>query len=197
MGIFDMAKSAYDFISPSKEASAGSSGGGGGMFDTILKAVGLKSKEGQEAVKAKEAAKEDRSSLFGEVGKSFFLRQFPKGSAIYDLMGTVGIRDRAPEVVPWQNAFETTTAILRFTPDFLKHYITDIFADSTIFQSIVAHWPLIDGLDLPLIGPNGKLTERVKAKEPDAIVEAIRIIHQDVFVTGKVTFDKLKGLITG
>jgi hypothetical protein len=163
----------------------------------ILDFFGLGSKEAKEAKEVKEKAKEERGSFFKEMIKGFMLRQFPKGSAIWDLMGATGIVDRGPEMVPWQHEFETLTAILRFTPDFLKHYITDIFAKSDIFQWLVAHWPLADGIDLPLIGPNGKLTERVKAGEPDAIVEALRIIHQDVFVTGKVTFDKLKDLMGG
>lgn len=204
MGALDILKQGADIIGLG--GKKGPSESGNGIFGTIMETVGLKKPEiGQQATEAKEHAEAERSSIFGEIGKSLFLRQFPRLAAITDI-GKQLTGNKAAEVVPWQNEFETITAFLILIPNKWKHVITDFFANSTIFQKLVEFWPGLDGVNLPLIGSGGFLSgalpilgkggplrERILVeKDPDAVIQALRIMHQDVFVTGKVSFDLLR-----
>lgn len=52
------------------------------------------------------------------------------------------------EIVPWQNEFEFTTAIIMLTPDFIKNRMPIVkelrtLADSPTFLTIVTHTPLL------------------------------------------------------
>jgi hypothetical protein len=204
MGALDILKTGADIIGLG--GKKGPTEGGNGIFGTIMETVGLKKPEvAAQAGEAKEHAEAERSSIFGEVGKSMFLRQFPRMAAIFDI-GKQVTGNKAAEVVPWQNEFETITAFMILIPNKWKHFITDIFANSTIFQKLVEFWPGLDGVNLPLIGSSGFLSgtlpilgkggplrERILTeKDPDAVIQALRIMHQDVFVTGKVSFDLLR-----
>jgi len=196
MGALDILKGGYEMLTGS-----GKSDSGGGLFDSITSKFGGNSEAAKEAGEVKESAEKDRASVWGEVGRSMFLRQFPRLSVLKDLTKLGGSKD--PEVVPWQHEFEAITALLVLVPNKWKHVITDFFADSTIFQKLVEYWPGLDGINLPIIGKDGfmsknlpilgkggSLRDRIlQEKDPDAVVEAIRIMHQDIFVTGKVTFD--------
>src|SRR5690606_25384802 len=129
---------------------------------------------------------------------SFLVRQFPNASKILDvgmgIGGATGMIERKEEIYPLQHEFETVTALTIIVPDSWLSTVTDPLADSEIFQKIVEYWPMASGVDLPIIG-NEPLTDRVKQKDPDAVVEVIRIIHQD-FMTGKVSWDTVSGFLS-
>jgi hypothetical protein len=140
----------------------------------------------------------ERRGFFGEFLNSFLVRQFPNASKVLDIGsavgGATGMIDRKEEIYPLQHEFETVTALTMFVPDSWLSTVTDPLAESEIFQKIVEFWPLASGVDLPLFG-NEPLEDRVKAKDPDAVVEAIRVIHQD-FMTGKVSWDAVSGMLS-
>lgn len=175
-----------------------------GIFGKIMESIGLKNPEtAREATAAKETAQKERASIFGEIGKSLFLRQFPRLSALTDIGKQLSGKKDA-EVVPWQHEFETISAFLILIPNKWKHHITDIFANSDTFKKLIEYWPGLDSTnlpivgalldkDLPIIGRGGSLRDRIlKEKDPDAVIQALRIMHQDLFVTGKITFDWIK-----
>lgn len=170
----------------------------GGLFSKVLEIAGLKKRPdiAEKAEAARKAAEKDRAGVFESIGKSVFMRQFPRLSAFFDLIkagknitekGLVeGIKESFKD-------FGTATALLMLIPDSLKHYITDLFADSEIFQNLVKRWPGLEGADLPLIGKGGPLRDKIlREKDPKSIILALRVMHQDVFVTGKVSFEKVK-----
>lgn len=181
----------------------------GGIFGKILETVGLKKPEiAAEARDAKEKAEANRSGIFGEVGKSLLLRQYPILSATTDLYKQLS-GNKAAEQVPWQNEFESISAVvmlLTLIPGKWKHYLTDVFAESTVFRTLVEYWPGLDGVDIPfiggflpdVIGKGGNIRQRIlNDKDPTAVIAALRVIHQDLFVTGKVSFDVVKNLLGG
>jgi len=204
MGALDILKSGWEAVSGSGSGSGSSSGGG--IFGSIMEAIGLKKPDvARDAQNAKESAEGERAGIFSEVIKSLTLRQCPQIAAALDI-GKQLTGTKAPEVVPWQNEFETITAVLVLIPGNWKHYITDFFANSDIFRKIIEYWPGLDGVDIPLVGQylpdavgkGGNIRQRIlNDKDPNAVIEALRVIHQDVFVTGKVSFDKLKDLLGG
>lgn len=137
---------------------------------------------GSEAEKTGAEGQKERSSLFGEVWESFLNRFFPNVSKILDLGSAAGLKEGDIEAVPWQNEFETITALSLFVPDFILHYITDPFAESDKFLTLVEYWPLLGKETADLIR---------KDKNPDDVVNAIRVMHQDM-VTGKVGLEQIK-----
>lgn len=212
MGLMDILKDSYEALSGDSSKTSGSGNNGRGIFGKILEIIGLKKPEiGAEAREASESAEKERGSLFGEIGKSLFLRQFPQMAAMTDI-GKQLTGSKEPEVVSWQNEFETISAFLLLVPGSWKHYLTDFFANSTIFRTLVEHWPGLDGVNLtsiPLVGQllgqipgglaeGGNIRKRVlQDKDPNAVIAALRVMHQDLFVTGKVSFDKIKDMLSG
>jgi len=149
-----------------------------------------------EAHETQNNAEKERTSFFQAAERSFWLRQFPRLSKLFDITHALGISKPDPEVVPWQHEFEYFTAFASFlVPDKYLKIITDHIAQSSTFQTLVNHWPLINGVDLPLIGPNGKLLDKIKAGDPQAVIDAIRIMHQDIFVTGKISITDIYDII--
>ncbi len=220
MPLTDILKYAYDAISGDKKAPAtGATGAAaapeeGGMLGKIVTFLAGKSDKPEIADEAKDKSnifKKLRESFFGELGKSMLVRQFPRLGAMTDLAAHVSGK-KAPERVPWQNEFETITALMILMPNSWKHHFTDLFASSMIFQALVKYWPALDGIDLPFIGhtgflskaipglgEGGSLRERIlnrQPPDPDAVIQVLRIIHQDVFVTGKVSFENLKKMMS-
>jgi len=216
MGLLDTLKTGYDALSGGNQTpGAPGASNEGGILNKLMSLVGG-GKNPEVAGEAKEKNdyyKNLREGFFGELGKSLLLRQMPRLSAIADI-GLQLTGNKGVEKVPWQNEFETITALLLFVPNSWKHHITDLFASSSIFQGIVKYWPGLDGVDLPIIGSSGALSkipglglgeggslrERILTRQPpdpDAVIQVLRIIHQDVFVTGKTSFDKLKEMIGG
>lgn len=198
MSSLDILKQGYELLSGSNKKAEGSAGNG--IFGGLMDAFGGKPEVANEANEAKESAEKQRTSIWSEVGRSLFLRQFPRLAVLKDLGKVTGSNE--PEAVPWQHEFEAISALLILVPNKWKHVITDMFANSSIFQTLVEHWPGLDGVNLPIIGKDGLMSKNLpilgkggslrdrilNEKDPDAVVEAIRIMHQDIFVTGKVTF---------
>lgn len=205
-GALDILKSGWEALSGSGSGKTEGKGLLGGIFGKIMETVGLKKPEiAAEAHEARESAENERAGLFQEIGKSLFLRQFPRLAAITDL-GKQFTGNKAAEVVPWQNEFETISALLLIIPGEWKHFITDFFANSTIFRTLVEYWPGLDGVDIPLIGQylpesiasGGNIRQRILSNgDPSAVIGALRVMHQDLFVTGKVSFDQVKELLGG
>ncbi len=202
MGALEILKQGYEIIGGDKKTGGGF---GNGLFGKIMETFGQKNPEvATEAKEAKESAEKERTSIWSEVGRSLFLRQFPRLAALKDLSKLTGSDE--PEAVSWQHEFEAITALLILVPNSWKHIITDLFANSTTFQTLVEHWPGLDGIDLPIIGKDGfmsktlpilgkggSLRDRIlQEKDPDAVIGALRIMHQDIFVTGKISFDWIK-----
>jgi hypothetical protein len=160
--------------------------------------------EGKEVV---DSSQRERAGFFSEAVKSFIVRQFPRGGQLLDLYNAT-LGEKAPEVHALQNEFEFLTAFALFIPNCLKSYLTDLFADNSIFQALVEYWPGLDGVDLPLVGSTGLLSmdlpvlgkggslrNRVlQDKDPDAVIQVLRIMHQDA-ITGKVSYDSIKELL--
>lgn len=208
MGVLDILKGGYEAISGSGSGTGGSAGNG--IFGKAMEMIGLKKAPGlaEDAINTKKLFEGARSGIFGEIGKSLFVRQFPMLAAITDI-GTQLSGQKAPEVVPWQNEFETISSFLLLIPGGWKHHITDIFANSSVFRALVEYWPGLDGVDIggiPLLGSllpeavakGGNIRQRVlNDKDPAAVIGALRVMHQDLFVTGKVSFDKIKDLLGG
>lgn len=173
---------------------------GGSITDKLKSMVGG-GKDPEALNSANEIQNEsqaERRGFFGEFLNSFLVRQFPNASKVLDIGaavgGATGMIERKEEIYPLQHEFETVTALTMFVPDSWLSTVTDPLADSEIFQKIVEFWPMASGVDLPVIG-NEPLEDRVRAKDPDAVVEAIRIIHQD-FMTGKVSWDAVSGMLS-
>jgi hypothetical protein len=173
---------------------------GGGMMDKLKSMLGGgKNPEAlNSANEIQNESQAERRGFFGEFLNSFLVRQFPNASKVLDIGtaigGATGMIERKEEIYPLQHEFETVTALTMFVPDSWLSTVTDPLADSEIFQKIVEYWPMASGVDLPVIG-NEPLEDRVRAKDPDAVVEAIRIIHQD-FMTGKVSWDAVSGMLS-
>ncbi len=165
-----------------------------GLFSDILNSNPSKENV-NEAHEIQKNSEQERTSFFKEAERSFWLRQFPRLSKLTDMSKALGILKNDKEVVPWQHEFEYITAFTFLIPDRLLKIFTDPIAHSPTFQALVNHWPLINGVDLPFIGPNGKLLDKIKAGDPDAVIDAIRIMHQDIFVTGKIAMTQMYDII--
>jgi hypothetical protein len=71
-------------------------------------------------------------------------------------------------------------------PDFLLKPFTDPFLNSEVFLKIVKNYPTL----------GEKWYQKIsKEKDPDDIINALRIIHQDIFITGKLSIGKLLDLV--
>jgi len=62
----------------------------------------------EKAEKIRGDAEKERSGIFGEVWESILVRYFPGISKLMDVASSVGITDKDPETVPWQNEFEAS-----------------------------------------------------------------------------------------
>jgi hypothetical protein len=206
MGLLETLKSGYDALNSGNKTPG--TPHEGGLMSVIMNLVGggKQPEVAAEAQEKNDIFKKLREGFFGELTKSLLLRQMPRLSAMTDI-GLQLSGKKSAEKVPWQNEFETITALLILVPNDWKHHITDIFASSSIFQAIVKYWPGLDGIGgsngilsaaVPLLGEGGSLRDRIlnrQPPDPDAVIQVLRIIHQDVFVTGKMSFDKLKEMI--
>lgn len=205
-GAMDMLKGLPELLG-SSDSSGKVEGKGllGGIFGKILEKFGIKNPEvAREAQEAKNNAETVRAGLFSEISKSLFLRQFPRLAAITDVGKQISGKKNA-EVVPWQNEFETISAFLLLIPGDWRRIVTDLFSKSSIFRALVEYWPGLDGVDIPLIGQylpeslgNSNIRQRILDNgDPEAVIAALRVMHQDLFVTGKVSFDQVKQILGG
>jgi hypothetical protein len=171
------------FLGKKGETPSSSPATGNPFFDMLLN---MKNGEkAKAATEIKENAEKSRESLFGEVWESVLARYFPNVSKLMDLASMVGITQKDPEAVPWQNEFENITALTLFIPDSFLHHITDWFANSETFLKILENWPI-----------HGKaMADKIRqGKDPDDVINALRMMHQDM-ITGKVSFDKVRSAI--
>jgi len=150
----------------------------------------LTGRQRHQAERIRVRAEAERGSLFGEVFESILNRSFPRISRLMDIASTVGVVERDPEVVPWQNEFESLTAFSMLVPDFLLRRFTDPFANSEAFLRIIEFWPATSRF---LIAGE-ELAEKIRRdKDPDDVITALRIIHQDIFITGRVSLERVLG----
>jgi hypothetical protein len=203
-GALDILKGGWEALSGSGRTEG--KGLLGGIFGKIMETVGLKKPEvASKALDAKEQAEATRYGLFGEIGKSLFLRQFPALAAATDI-GKQLSGNKAAEQVPWQNEFETISALLLLIPGDWRRVFTDFFANSSWFRALVEYWPGLDGVDIPLIGQylpealgtGGNIRQRILNNgDPAAVIGALRVMHQDLFVSCKISVQVLAKAIAG
>lgn len=219
MVLLDLLKTGYELI------SGGSKKKGGGIMDSITGGLlgkvtemcgGGKNPDAlQQANEVRDSSEKKRAGLGTEILKSIMLREAAPLSAFNDL-GRFATDNKVAEVVPWQNEFETISAILVIVPNKWKKPITDFILDTLHFRKIFQYWPGLDGIEgvvnIPSVGKDGTIGKAIfktvvrdgpirqrimQNSDPTAVIEALRVVHQDVFVTGKVSFDKLKELTGG
>jgi hypothetical protein len=158
-----------------------------GIAGQILDLVNPLSKDGKETAELREKFRDIRTGIFGEAVKTILLSKAPSLAATLDV-GMAVTGNMTKEVVPWQHEFEVISALLLLPlPEGFKHMITDFFANSEIFQSIVNHFPLLDD----------EIKQGVKEKDPNAVIKALRYMHQLIVVDGKVGYEAIKGLFNG
>jgi len=134
-----------------------------------------------------EASKAKRQTLFGEVWESVMMRYFPNLSKFLDLGTGFKLFQKEDEAHKLQNEFEFATALTLLIPDFLLRKVTDPIAESEAFLTILENWPV-----------KGKeLADKIRAeKNPDDVVNALRMMHQDM-VTSKIAISEVISKITG
>jgi len=127
-----------------------------------------------ESIDKKYAVK--RSALLGEVLEAAAARWSPGLSKFMDLLSTVGIRSKDPEILPRQHEFEKYTAMTMFIPDFLLKYATDPVLKLPGFQRLIEIYPLGGK-------PKKRILEAQKANKvvnPDDVISFLRIVNQDL-----------------
>jgi len=153
-----------------------------GFIMRTLRRLGL----AKDAEKVQEKAEKERAGIFGEVWESVLARQFPTLSKLMDLASATGVTKKDVQSIPLMNEFESITAFTLFIPDFLLKKVTDPMVKSTLFMSIVEHWPLLDE----------KWVKELKKPnyDPDDVISVLRIMAQDL-VSGKVTGEKMMACV--
>lgn len=146
----------------------------------------LKSREdtSEEAETIVENAEKERFDIFSEwfrlVGERYgFNKMMPLIDAWSQTGGKLtGLLAPDEEIVPWQNEFEFTTAMIMLMPDFISDRMPIVkelktLADSPTFLKIVAFTPLL----------GEEFADKIKTgRDVDDIVKAFRIIHQEIIV---------------
>lgn len=142
----------------------------------------------QEAEDIVENAEKERFDVFSEafrlVGERYgFNKMMPLIDAWRHTGGKLtGFFGPDAEIVPWQNEFEFSTAIMMLMPDSWKDslpYVKELrtLADSPTFLKIVAN--------VPLLGQEA--ADKIKKdRDIDDIVKAFRIVHQEIIVGSAV-----------
>lgn len=185
-GALDIFKGGFDLLSNAGKSNPSSSGEKG-IAGQILDLVNPLSKDGKETAELREKFRDIRTGVFGEAIKTLLLSKAPNLAAGLDI-GMAATGNMTAEVVPWQHEFEIISSLLLLPlPEGFKHMLTDIFANSEAFQTVIANFPLLDD----------EIKQGVKDREPNAVIKALRFIHQLVIVDGKVGFDAIKGLFSG
>ncbi len=187
----EMLKTAVGWVSPDAAKAIN-------LFQTIQSAgrqldASPKTQEAaKEAEQVAEAGREDRTTYLGELARSMYLRQLPGlATAGYDLTRFLfqekfGTKDPS-EAYAYQHEVEAILALARIAPDFLKKpLIEPLMIDS--LKTVILNWPGIAGLAIFGNDPEA-FKKRIEEKEPNAWIDAIRIIHQDI-VTGIVGYQK-------
>lgn len=109
----------------------------------------------------------------------------PLTSRFFDLFGAFWWKqDR--ELYSWQNKFEFITALTVFIPDFLLRYFTNPICDQVWFNNLVQWYP-----DMMM---GEKIKQGVSNREPDKVVDALRVLHQSAMATISTSKELMKKL---
>jgi hypothetical protein len=136
-------------------------------------------KSPESATKLREF-QEERWDIFGEAFESILAHQFPTISKWMDVLSTIWVTEKDKEEYAFQNEFEALSALTILIPDsFLKKFTDKILAVPG-FMMLVKLYPL-----------DADIEKWIKEWDPDAVINFIRMIHQDA-ISGKVS---LEGLI--
>ena len=129
----------------------------------------------------------ERSSFLWEIVESAMARWTPWLSKFMDMLSSVGITNKDPEVVSWQNELEGFTAWSILIPDRFLRIVTDPIVKIPWFASFVKAYPLGDSLEEDLLDSDGNIKSDY---DPDEVISFIRLVHQD-FISGKSWVDSL------
>lgn len=133
-----------------------------------------------------ERHEKERSSFLWEIVESWLARRTPWLSKFLDVMSSIWITNKDPEVISRQNELEWFTAWSIFVPDRFLHIITDPIIKIPWFATLVKTYPLWNSIEKKLLDKDGKIKENY---DPDDVISFIRMIHQD-FVSGKIWLGK-------
>ena len=129
----------------------------------------------------------ERSSFLWEIVESAMARWTPWLSKFMDVLSSVWVTNKDPEVVSWQNELEWFTAWSIFIPDRFLRIVTDPIVNLPWFATLVKFYPLGDSLEENLLDSEGNVKSDY---DPDDVISFIRLIHQD-FISGKSWVDSL------
>ena len=129
----------------------------------------------------------ERSSFLWEIVESAMARWTPWLSKFMDVLSSVWVTNKDPEVVSWQNELEWFTAWSIFIPDRFLRIVTDPIVNLPWFATLVKLYPLGDSLEENLLDSEGNVKSDY---DPDDVISFIRLIHQD-FISGKSWVDSL------
>ncbi|MBD3270445.1 hypothetical protein GF376_02880 [Candidatus Peregrinibacteria bacterium] len=150
----------------------------------------------KKALGVEKESKKERAGLFSNVMEGLLIRQFPTLSKWKDVGEMVGLIERGPEGHPLQHEIENITALSMFVPDAWLKNLTDPLAESQAFQTLISYYDTIfwasgvTALKIPYIQNPDTLLERVKKGEPDAVIDFLRVVNQDI-ASGAVTLEKI------
>lgn len=140
-----------------------------------------------EVRKLDERHEKERSSFLWEIVESAMARRTPWLSKFMDVLSSIWVTNKDPEVVSWQNELEWFTAWSIFIPDRFLRIITDPIVNLPWFASLVKAYPLGDSLEEDLLDSDGNIKSDY---DPDDVISFIRLVHQD-FISGKSWVDGL------
>ena len=135
-----------------------------------------------------ERHEKERSGFLWEIVESAMARWTPWLSKFMDVISSIWLINKDPEVVSWQNELEWFTAWSIFIPDVFLRVVTDPIVNLPWFARFVKIYPLWDSLEDKLLDSDGNIKSNY---DPDDVINFIRLVHQD-FISGKVWVDSLK-----
>jgi len=141
-----------------------------------------------EVKRLDERHEKERSSFLWEIVESAMARRTPWLSKFLDVLSSIWITNKDPEVVSWQNELEWFTAWSIFIPDRFLRIVTDPIVNLPWFATLVKMYPLGDSLEKDLLDSKGNVK---KNYDPDDVISFIRLVHQD-FISGKSWVDSLR-----
>ncbi len=141
--------------------------------------------ENDKAPKSPESAaklhefQEERWSIFAEAFEAILAHQFPTISKWMDILSTVWVTEKDKEEYAFQNEFEALSALTILIPDHFLKKFTDKILAVPWFMTLVRLYPLDEDIE-----------KRIKEWDPDAVIDFIRMVHQDA-ISGKVSIEGL------
>lgn len=129
----------------------------------------------------------ERSSFLWEIVESAMARRTPWLSKFMDVLSSIWVTNKDPEVVSWQNELEGFTAWSIFIPDRFLRIVTDPIVKLPWFAKLVKYYPLGNSIEKDLLDSEGNIKENY---DPDDVISFIRLMHQD-FISGKSWVDQI------